>query len=71
MDAKQIKQLKPVLNKHLRQFDDSFGRIEPTERLKAYITGQLCDLQGNISSRARKPLRASDSSNPGESESII
>ena len=45
MDAKQIKQLKPMLNKYLRQFDDCFGRIEPTKRLKAYITGQLSDLQ--------------------------
>jgi SRSO17 transposase len=45
MDANQIKQLKPMLNKYLRQFDDCFGRIEPTERLKAYVTGQLSDLQ--------------------------
>ncbi len=45
MDAKQIRQLKPVLNKYMRQFDDCFGRIEPAERLKAYVTGQLCDLQ--------------------------
>jgi len=45
MDAKQIKQLKPMLDKYLRQFDDCFGRIEPTERLKAYVTGQLSDLQ--------------------------
>jgi len=45
MDAKQIKQLKPMLNKYLRQFDDCFGRIEPTKRLKAYVTGQLSDLQ--------------------------
>ena len=45
MNAKQIKQLKPMLDKYLRQFDDCFGRIEPTERLKAYVTGQLSDLQ--------------------------
>ena len=44
MDAKQIKRLKPMLNKYLRQFNDCFGRIEPTERLKAYVTGQLSDL---------------------------
>jgi len=37
--------LEPMLNKYLRQFDDCFGRIEPTERLKAYVTGQLSDLQ--------------------------
>ena len=45
MDAKQIKRLKPMLNKYLRQFDDCFGRIEPTQRLKAYVSGQLSDLQ--------------------------
>jgi len=45
MDAQQIRQLEPMLNKYLRQFDDCFGRIEPAERLKAYVTGQLSDLQ--------------------------
>jgi SRSO17 transposase len=45
MDAKQIKQLKPMLNKYLRKFDDCFGRIEPTEMLKTYVAGQLSDLQ--------------------------
>jgi SRSO17 transposase len=45
MDAKQIKQLEPMLNKYLRRFDDCFGRIEPVERLKAYVAGQLSDLQ--------------------------
>ena len=45
MDARQIAQLEPMLNKYLRQFDDCFGRIEPVERLKAYVTGQLSDLQ--------------------------
>ena len=45
MDAKQIKQLEPMLNKYPRRFDDCFGRIEPVERLKAYVTGQLSDLQ--------------------------
>lgn len=45
MDARQIRQLEPMLNKYLRQFDDCFGRIEPVKRLKAYVTGQLSDLQ--------------------------
>ena len=45
MDAKQINQLEPMLNKYLQQFDDCFGRIEPVESLKAYVTGQLSDLQ--------------------------
>jgi len=45
MDAKQIKQLKPMLNKYLRQFDGCFGRVEPVELLRTYVTGQLSDLQ--------------------------
>ena len=45
MYAKQIKQLKPMLNKYLRQFDGCFGRIEPVKLLQAYVTGQLSDLQ--------------------------
>ncbi len=45
MDAKRIKQLKPMLNKYLREYDGCFGRIEPVELLAAYVTGQLSDLQ--------------------------
>ncbi len=45
MDAKEIKQLEPMLNDYLRQFDDCFGRIEPTQLLRTYVTGQLSDLQ--------------------------
>jgi len=45
MDAKQIKQLKPMLNTYLRQFDGCFRRIEPVELLQAYVTGQLSDLE--------------------------
>jgi SRSO17 transposase len=45
MDAKQIKQLKPMLNKYLRQFDGCFGRIEPVKLLETYVSGQLSDLQ--------------------------
>jgi SRSO17 transposase len=44
MDAEQIQRLRPLLDKYLRQFDDSFGRIEPTERFRTYVTGQLSDL---------------------------
>lgn len=44
MDAKQIQQLRPLLNKYLSQFDDCFGRSEPAERLRTYVTGQLSDL---------------------------
>jgi SRSO17 transposase len=45
MDAKEIKQLKPMLNTYLRQYDGCFGRIEPIELLMAYAHGQLSDLQ--------------------------
>jgi SRSO17 transposase len=44
MDARQIQQLRPMLNKFLRQFDDCFGRSEPVEHLCTYVTGQLSDL---------------------------
>ena len=45
MDAQQIRQLKPMLDRYLRQFDDCFGRVEPTECLRAYVSGQLSDLE--------------------------
>jgi len=44
MDADEIRQMKPMLDKFLRQFDDCFGRIEPTELLRTYVAGQLSDL---------------------------
>ena len=44
MDARQIQRLRPMLNKFLRQFDDCFGRSEPVEHLRTYVTGQLSDL---------------------------
>ena len=44
MDAKQIQQLKPMLEKYLREFDDCFGRRELPQRAKTYVTGQLSDL---------------------------
>lgn len=45
MDAKQIQQLKPLLEKYLRQFNDCFARSEPVQHLRTYVTGQLSDLQ--------------------------
>lgn len=44
MDAKEIQQLRPMLNAYLRKFDDCFGRREPMEHLKHYVLGQLSDL---------------------------
>lgn len=44
MDAKQIQQLRPMLDTYLRQFDDCFGRREPVAHLKTYVLGQLSGL---------------------------
>jgi SRSO17 transposase len=44
MDAKQIQQLRPMLDTFLRQFDDCFGRREPVAHLKTYVLGQLSGL---------------------------
>ncbi len=44
MDVKQIRQLRPLLNAYLRQFDDCFARCEPVAHLRTYVAGQLSDL---------------------------
>jgi len=44
MDATQIEQLRPRLNRFLAQFDDCFGRWEPVAHLKTYVLGQLSAL---------------------------
>ena len=44
MDAKQIEQLRPMLDTYLRPFDDCFGRREPVAHLKTYVLGQLSGL---------------------------
>lgn len=44
MDAKQIRRLEPELAAYLREFDDCFGRVEPTRHLRTYVSGQLSDL---------------------------
>jgi SRSO17 transposase len=44
MDAAQIQELGPLLQKFLRRFDGCFGRSEPRDRLRTYVTGQLSDL---------------------------
>lgn len=45
MDAAKIQQMRPALNTYLREFDDCFGRREPLEHLRTYVTGRLSDLQ--------------------------
>ena len=44
MDAKAIEGLQPRLGKFLGEFDDCFGRREPSEHLRTYVQGQLSNL---------------------------
>lgn len=44
MDAQQIQRLEPELNAYLQEFDDCFGRVEPTRHMARYVRGQLSDL---------------------------
>jgi SRSO17 transposase len=44
MDAKQIRQLKPMLTRYLKQFDACFGRRDTRAHFSTYIEGQLSDL---------------------------
>jgi SRSO17 transposase len=44
MDAKQIRQLKPMLTRYLKQFDDCFSRRETRTHFSTYVEGQLSDL---------------------------
>ena len=44
MEARQIRKVKPMLNKYLDEFDDCFSRSEPAENLRVYVEGQLSDL---------------------------
>lgn len=44
MDADQIRGLKPMLTRYLRQFDDCFARGDTRTHLPVYVEGQLSDL---------------------------
>jgi SRSO17 transposase len=44
MDAKQIRQMKPMLTRYLRQFDDCFARKDTRAHFSTYVEGQLSDL---------------------------
>jgi SRSO17 transposase len=61
MDARQIRKLRPMLNKYLAEFDDCFGRSEPAGNLRVYVNGQLSDLPRKsiepIADRAGVPPR--------------
>jgi SRSO17 transposase len=45
MDAKQIRKLKPMLTRYLKQFDDCFSRRDCREHFSTYVEGQLSDLR--------------------------
>ena len=44
MDANKISGLGSALMDFLGEFDDCFGRSEPREHLRTYVSGQLSDL---------------------------
>ncbi len=45
MDTREIAGLESELIDYLAEFDDCFGRSEPREHLRTYVSGQLSDLQ--------------------------
>ena len=44
MDAKQIRRLKPMLTRYLKQFDDCFAQRQTRAHFSTYVEGQLSDL---------------------------
>ena len=44
MDAKQIRRLKPMLTRYLKQFDDCFTQRQTRAHWSTYVEGQLSDL---------------------------
>jgi SRSO17 transposase len=44
MDAEQIRQLKPMLARYLKGFDDCFARKDTRAHLPVYVEGQLSEL---------------------------
>jgi SRSO17 transposase len=45
MDADQIRGLKPMLTRYLKQFDDCFARKDTRAHFASYVEGQLSDLR--------------------------
>ena len=43
MDVRQIRQLKPMLTRYLKQFDDCFARRDTRAHFSTYVEGQLSD----------------------------
>ena len=45
MDAEQIRQLKPMLARYLKRFDDCFARKDTRAHMPVYVEGQLSELK--------------------------
>ena len=52
MDAKQIRRLKPMLTRYLKQFDDCFARRDTRAHFSTYVEGQL----SNLSEKSCEPI---------------
>lgn len=52
MDADQIRRLKPMLTKYLKQFEDCFDRRDTRAYLPVYVEGQL----SNLSEKSCEPI---------------
>jgi len=61
MDAEQIRQLKPMLTRYLKRFEDCFARKDTRRHFPVYVEGQLSDLNGKsvepIAKHAGVPVR--------------
>lgn len=52
MDAEQIRQLRPLLTRYLKRFEDCFGRQDTRAYLPVYVEGQL----SNLSEKSCEPI---------------
>ena len=52
MDAQQIRRLKPMLARYLKEFDDRFTQRQTRVHFSTYVEGQLSDL----SEKSREPI---------------
>ncbi len=61
MEENQLRQLKPRLQRYLKQFDDCFARKDTRGHLPVYVEGQLSDLPDKsvapIAAHAQVPPR--------------
>jgi hypothetical protein len=55
MDATQIRQLKPMLTRYLKRFDNCFSRKDTRAHMSVYVEGQLSLLIEEASVLERGP----------------